>query len=179
MSNFSYEPTFGQNLTGVAGALAKGWQLNGILTLSSGNPLSVLDEDNAAQFARFGETEGVRASLIPGGDNNPVLGGPDRYYDPSQFTPSTTGFFGNLGPLTVRAPGVATFDLSLFKDFEISETNRIQFRAEFFNAFNRVNFHTPDMTPFDPDGDPNPNAGKIDRTRTAARQIQFALKYIF
>lgn len=179
VTNFSYEPTFGQNLAGAAGMLAKGWQVNGILTLSSGNPLSVLDEDNAAQITRIGDAEGVRANLIPGGDNNPVLGGPDRYYDASQFSPATLGYFGNIGPGTVRAPGLAVFDLSFFKNFAITESNRFQFRAEFFNLFNRANFHTPDMSPFDPSGNPNPNAGKIDRTRTANRQIQFALKYIF
>lgn len=179
VSNFSYEPNFAQNMTGAARHIVGGWQVNGILTLSSGNPLSVLDEDNAAQIARIGDAENLRVNLIPGGNNNPVLGGPDRYYDPSQFTPSTLGFFGNIGPGTVRSPGLAVFDLSLFKNFEITETNRFQFRVEFFNLFNRSNFHTPDMSPFDPSSNPNPNAGKVDRTRTANRQIQFALKYIF
>jgi hypothetical protein len=179
VTNFSYEPTFGQNLTGAARHIAGGWQFNGILTLTSGNPLSVLDEINEDQIARFSEIEGMRANLIPGGDNNPVLGGPDRYYDVGQFTPSTTGYFGNVGPGTLRSPGLATFDLSLFKNFNITENNSFQFRAEFFNLFNRANFHTPDMIAFDEAGDPSPNAGKISLTRTPNRQIQFALKYIF
>ena len=179
VTNFSYEPTFGRDLAGVAGAIVKGWQLNGVLSLSSGHPLSVLDDANAAQITRIGDAESLRVDLIPGWNNNPVLGGPDRYYDPSQFTPSRTGFFGTVGPGTVRAPGLATFDLSVFKSFNVTETNRFQFRAEFFNLFNRVNFHTPDMIPFGPTGTPNPNAGQIERTRTPARQIQFALKYIF
>jgi hypothetical protein len=128
---------------------------------------------------RFSEIEGLRANLVPGGDNNPVLGGPDRYYDVSQFAPSTLGFFGNVGPGTLRAPGLATFDLSLFKNFQITENNAFQFRAEFFNLFNRANFHTPEMVAFTEDNDPNPSAGQISLTRTPNRQIQFALKYIF
>ena len=179
VANFSYEPTFGQNLTGAARHIVGGWQLNGILTLTSGNPLSVLDDASDAQTSRIGDPENLHANLIPGGNNNPVLGGPDRYYDVSQFAPSTTGFFGTVGPGTVRSPGLATFDLSLFKNFNVTENNTFQFRAEFFNIFNRANFHTPEMTAFGPDGDVNPSAGEITRTRTANRQIQFALKYIF
>ena len=179
VANFSYEPTFGRGLTGAAGMLGKGWQFNGILSLISGHPLSVLDSNNAEQITRIGDVEGLRANLIPGGNNNPVLGGPDKYYDPTQFTPSELGYFGTTGPGTVRSPGLATFDLSIFKNFNVTESNRFQFRAEFFNLFNRVNLHTPDMDPYGPGGALNPNAGKIDRTRTSARQIQFALKYIF
>ena len=205
VTNFSYEPTFGQNLTGLGGVIAKGWQLNGVVSLIGGHPLTVLDNTNADQRARIGEdSENVRANLVPGGNNNPVLGGPDRYYDTSPFLPSDCrggqyclerdsqgvlrgnpalgyqlGFFGTLGRGTVRAPGLATVDFSVFKNFNVSESNQVQFRAEFFNFFNRVNFHTPEMTAFNSEGGLNPTAGRITRTRTPARQIQFALKYIF
>jgi outer membrane receptor protein involved in Fe transport len=193
-TNFSYEPTFGQNLTGVAGHIAKGWQLNGVLSLIGGHPLTVFDDENDAQIARIGDAENVRANLIPGGNNNPTdgvagacagtragkkLGTPDIWYDPCQFTASTTGFFGNLGPGTVRSPGLATVDFSVFKNFNVSETNQVQFRAEFFNFFNRVNLHTPDMDAFNATGQYDTNAARIELTRTPARQIQFALKYIF
>jgi hypothetical protein len=178
-ANFSYEFPLGANLTGVGGYLAKGWQVNGILTLSDGVPLSINDTPIRAQADRIGATTGLRVNLIPGGDNNPVLGGPDKYYDTSQFTPSTLGFFGNLGRNTVTGPGLATFDFSLFKNLAITEGSRVQFRAEFFNLFNRVNFGYPDFTPFLNTGQPDVNAGRITDTRGSARQIQFGLKYEF
>ena len=94
-TNFSYSPTWGANLTGLSGALAKGWQINGILTISDATPLTVLDS-RTAQDDRIGANEGLRPDLIPAGNSNPVLGGPDLYFDPTQFTPSRLGFFGTL-----------------------------------------------------------------------------------
>ena len=89
------------------------------------------------------------------------------------------GFFGTLGRNTLTAPGLATFDFSLFKNFALSETNRLQFRAEFFNLFNRPNFGSPDVTPWDSSGRPDALAATISSTRTSPRQVQFGLKYTF
>ncbi len=141
-------------------------------------------------------------AFVKGGDNNPVLGGPDRYYDISQFAPSKLGFFGTAGRNTVTGPGIATFDLSFLKDFEVTGNTRIQFRAEFFNLFNRPNFGGTEsgkfMDPFDfgagaedvaaaraagkdlvKEGLVDADAARIFDTRTSARQIQFGLKFIF
>lgn len=156
----------------------KGWQINGILAVSDGYPLTVFDT-NSAQVDRIGSNEALRADLVPGGNNNPVLGGPQRYYDTSQFAPSRLGFFGTLGRNTLSAQGLATFDLSLFKVIETSEKTKLQFRAEFFNLLNRANFGTPDTNNFSATGQLNPSAGRITATRIPARQIQFGLKYIF
>jgi hypothetical protein len=70
-------------------------------------------------------------------------------------------------------------DFSLFKNLPITESSRVQFRAEFFNLFNRVNLGYPDTSPFQSDGSPSPTAGRITDTRGTARQIQFGLKYEF
>jgi hypothetical protein len=63
----------------------------------------------------------------------------------------------------------------------ISETFNAQFRAEFFNVFNRANFAPPldNSSLFDESGNPVGGAGAVDQTSTAAREIQFALKLIF
>ena len=177
-SNFSYELPFGAALKGWTGAVVKGWQINGILAVSDGYPLTVFDT-NSAQVDRIGSNEALRADLVLGGNNNPVLGGPQRYYDTSQFAPSRLGFFGTLGRNTLSAPGLATFDLSLFKVIETSEKTKLQFRAEFFNLLNRANFGTPDTNNFSATGQLNPSAGRITATRIPSRQIQFGLKYIF
>jgi len=178
VSNFSYEPPMGKNLPGVGKVLLGGWQVNGILTLSDGYPLTVFDR-RTAQRNRIGNVEALRVDLIPGGNNNPVLGGPDRYFDTSQFAPSQLGFFGTLGRNTMIAPGLAALDLSLFKNFDITEESRLQFRAEFFNLLNRANFGEPDAQLLTTSGAPNGTAGQITETRTTARQIQFGLRFTF
>jgi len=184
------------SLTGITGALANGWQVTGILSLSDGFGMGLEDEGNSAQrraMQRRG-IEGLRPNLIPGGNNNPVLGGPDLYYDPTQFVSSTCtgarvcragdpdyreGYFGNLGRNTLTGPGLATLDFSILKNLNLSETKRLQFRAEFFNLLNHANFALPDFDPFLSNGTRDSQAGKITSTNTTARQIQFALKFIF
>jgi hypothetical protein len=175
-ANFTYEfPT--QSLTGWSGVVAGGWQLSGILTLTDGHPLS-LEHSSQVQARTIGDDENLRPNLIPGGDNNPVLGGPDQYYDASQFEPSTTGFFGTLGSNTLTSPGIAALDMSLMKNFAITENHRIQFRSDFFNLFNRPNFDDPNTTVF-VEQSPNAEAGRITATNGSARQIQFGLRYSF
>jgi hypothetical protein len=98
--NFNYElPT--QNLSGLAGALFGGWQLNGIITLLDGHPLSVTDSHDDNTDA-IGDNESLRANLIPGGDNDPVLDSrnPFQYYDATQFLPSVcTGVGASAGTI--------------------------------------------------------------------------------
>lgn len=175
-ANLSYELPFGAQATGLAGVLAGGWQVNTVITLSDGYPLSV-EETSAAQVARIGDDEQLRPNLIAGGNNNPVTGDPDRWFDISQFTPARIGFFGNVGRNTVTAPGLATVDLSIFKNVAIG-LSRLQFRLETFNLFNRVNFGIPDMNAFINE-EPNPTAGRITSTRTPARQMQLGVRWMF
>jgi hypothetical protein len=175
-ANISYELPIGRQLAGAAGAIAKGWQVNGVLTVADGYPLSVR-QMSAQQVARIGDDEDTRPDLIPGGNKNPVIGDPNRYFDTGQFRPSRIGYFGNVGRNTVISPGLANVDLSVFKNVDI-ETSRVQFRFEMFNVFNRTNFGTPDMVAYINEA-PNPTAGRITRTRTPARQIQLGLRFIF
>jgi hypothetical protein len=70
----------------------------------------------------------------------------DRWFDTGQFQLQQRGTHGNLGRNTVRGPGLATVDFSLFKNTSLSriaETFKVQFRAEFFNALNHPNFENP------------------------------------
>jgi hypothetical protein len=97
------------------------------------------------------------------------------------------GYYGNLGWNTLTGPGLVTMDFSINKSFQFSESHRLQFRAEFFNLFNRANFNLPQVPnnrvqPFLQSGNlsvPDPTAGVIFNTRTSARQIQFGLRYTF
>ena len=88
------------------------------------------------------------------------------------------GYFGTLGRNTLIAPGIATVDFSLQKNFQFLESHRVQFRAEFFNLFNRPNFGSPVTTIFTNEV-LSTDAGRINSTKGSARQIQFGLRYSF
>ena len=104
--------------------------------------------------------------------------------NPVQAFPLCSNLRGNAGRNVIIGPGLANLDFSLFKNIpirRISETARIQFRAEFFNIMNRANFQAPTDTNalFDQSGNAIGGAGVLDATVTDAREIQFALKLVW
>lgn len=181
-SNFSYELPFGRELTGLAAHIAKGWQLSGIVTLNSGNPFTVINGFDQSR-SKPGEVATDRPNLRAGATNNPVLGDPAQYFDPRAFELQAPGFYGNLGRNTLIGPGLATVDALLVKTFDVAPGKVVQFRAEMFNLFNRPNFEAPNQrarTVFvDGQGRVNGSAGRLTRTVTTSRQIQFGLKVLF
>jgi hypothetical protein len=159
--------------------LTRGWQFNAISTLASGNPFSVLVGFDRARAKFQAGTSPQRPDLAVGSGNNPILGGPDRYFDPSAFVLPEAGFFGNLGRNTLIGPGLFTIDLSVNKRFQPSERMTVQFRVEMFNALNRPNFSIPSQrTVFSSSGAVG-SAGRITSTQTSARQLQLGVKVIF
>ena len=90
-----------------------------------------------------------------------------------QLDPVTqAGQFGNEGRNVARGPGIESVDLSLFKDFRISEAKRVQFRAESFNTLNHANFGLPENDL------QSPAFGQILQAGPP-RLLQLALKFIF
>jgi hypothetical protein len=210
-TSFVYDlPQIGRN--GVIGAVLNGWQINGIVGLSSGTPFTVTDSNTAQSNAM--RRASLTANLVPNGNHNPVTGNPDAWFDVNNFVPSVcrtgvycigntpgtanynpslptsatvprpdlgyqVGFVGNVARNTVIGPGLAQIDFSTSKNFSITESQRIQFRAEFFNLTNHPNFRIPNSGLFNNNGTRNVNAGRVDSTRSPERQIQFGLKYIF
>ena len=183
VANFTYELPFASGLGGAAGRILGGWQTSGILNMNTGHPSVVTVRFNNSRngiIPSFNPSE--RPDLIPGKDNNPVLGGPDKYLDASSFVVAAPGTLGNLGRNTITQPGLVTFDFSLIKNTTVSEEVSVQFRAEFFNLFNRANFAAPRGTVFSSSRNPtrvSGSFGRIRATRSTARQIQFALKLLF
>ena len=177
--NFLYEiPTPGFE-NRIAKGLFGGWQANGIMRRTSGKPFSA-----AVGFgsnAGLNDTGNTRPNLKPGRSNNPVLGGPDKYFDPTAFEVQTRGFFGNAGAFTLIGPGSVSLDLGLVKELPLGEQRRLQFRTEFFDLLNHPNFVRPNATIQTSRTAvyPNPQAGRIADTVNTARQIQFALKVEF
>ena len=93
-------------------------------------------------------------------------------------TGTNRGVFGTLGRNTFRGPGLHNFDLALSKETPLMERPgatraSLQFRAEFFNVFNIVNFGLPSNIVL------GPGFGEISRTASNSRQIQFSLKMIY
>ena len=89
------------------------------------------------------------------------------------------GFLGNAGRNTLVGPGLINFDFSLVKNTPVTERLNLQFRAKFFNLFNRANFSTPPAVLFNASRIRVGNAAVIANTDTTSRQIQFALKLVF
>jgi outer membrane receptor protein involved in Fe transport len=166
-----------------------GWQLNGMYSARTGLPQQVcLDRDVV------GLASGTTICERPNVLSNPNLSRGQRtvteYFNTSAFVLQTPGTFGNAGNNIVRGPGLNNTDLSLFKNFVLpvkhvggGEGMRLQFRAEFFNAFNHTQWATINTT-FVPDtvtagsGSTNSSFGSVSGAR-APREIQFALKLLF
>lgn len=185
VANYTYDLPFGPQRawggksSGTVAKLMGDWQVSGITTVASGYPFSVYLGFIPPNFVFGPSDQTFYPDLVPGRSNNPVLGGPDRYYDPAAFSPSRSGFIGNLGRNTIRGPGFVNFDFSLVKKTGLGEKKTVEFRAEFFNLFNTPNFGLPVQDLFLPSGAVRGNAGRITGTVNTSRQIQFGLKFAF
>ena len=180
--NWSWELPVAQSATGVRGALLKGWQLNNVTTLQSGQPFTVrLGFNRSGNLNTTSFSLNERPNLKPGYSSNPILGGPDRYWDINAFELPPAGQRGNLGRNTLTGPGLVNADLSLVKSFALATRRTVQVRVEGFNVLNRANFAVPSgrIAFTNAAGDVAPNWGRITSTVTTARQIQLGLKYLF
>jgi hypothetical protein len=191
VTNASYQLP-GRNLPGVAGRVLGAWQLSSIVSLRSGAPFDAQPGVNIGNFTQLTQYP----DLIGPIHYNPRNA--DRYFDPSAFAlppgyaageAAALGgaFVGNAARGILTGPGAATLDLVLEKRFAITERVNVQFRSEFYNALNRVNFGTPNGNVFlngnvAPDGKRgtvNPQVGQITSTRGNPRQLQFGLRVEF
>jgi hypothetical protein len=113
------------------------------------------------------------------GGCNPVLGGSvksrlNEYFDTACFTPATgIGDFGTTGRNILRGPSQQNADISIIKHFPVTERTNLEFRSEFFNAFNITSFANPVNVLA------SANVGQVVSTTTGPRVIQFALKVAF
>ena len=153
------------------------WQANGITTLMSGTPFTVYDSQDVSLQGGAPEISGFssnRPDLIGNPNSGPRT--PQEWFNVSAFQRldpvAQAGQFGNEGRNVVQGPGYQQWDFSLFKDIPIREPKRLQFRAEFFNVFNRANFRLPD------NDISSPNFGQIQNA-LPGREVQLALKFLF
>ena len=180
--NWTYNLPFGNSLSGAAGALLKGWQLNNITTVTSGHPFTVrLGFNRSGNLNTTSFSMHERPNLKAGASNNPILGGPDRYWDINAFELQPVNERGNLGRNTLIGPSLVNLDFSLAKSFDLGEHRVLQFRAEAFNAPNHPNFAVPSgvIAFTNAAAAVSPTWGRITSTVTTARQIQFGLKFTY
>jgi outer membrane receptor protein involved in Fe transport len=140
---------------------------------------------NSMQYIKADPTSGVPTCFtVPTAPNQDFY---NANCDKSFTFPTCANLMGNNGRNSITGPGIENFDFSMVKDNpirKISESFNIQFRAEFFNIFNRANFAPPNavngnLEAFDGTGAPVGGFGQITSTSTPERQVQFALKIIW
>lgn len=126
--------------------LAGGWQFSGITRFATGFPVTLSEGDDRSLLgtgsAGLGPAVDV-PNFAPGdlGFTNPRTGLP--YFNASLFSPEQLGQLGNSNPRFFHGPGINNFDIALLKNFKLTESESLEFRAEFFNAFNHAQFEGP------------------------------------
>ncbi len=159
--------------------LLANWQIGGIETLQTGLSFTPQLSYNPSND---GDTRNpVRPSWNPSFSGPVITGSPTEYFNPDAFIQPAAGTYGNVGRNSLQGPGLATTDISLARRFLLTERFNLQFRAEFFNIFNRVNFNTPNPVVYAAAAPaaPSPTAGVITSTSTTSRQVQFGLKLLW
>ncbi|MDX1978861.1 MAG: TonB-dependent receptor [Bryobacteraceae bacterium] len=165
VSTYGYQLPFGK------GRLMGGWKLMGIVSAQSGSPLTAREAVDLSLRGLGAD----RPDQIANPNDGPKT--PQRWFDTGAFArlADVAGGqrSGTAGRNTIIGPGLVQTDLSLLKTFTIREGHGLEFRAEFFNAFNKANFRDPDTNISQP-----ATFGVINAARPA-RIIQLALKYQF
>jgi len=134
--NFVYDIPFLKNSPNRAlKAVAGGWSISGIGQMQTGAPLNITINNTAI------------TTFVPNSTNRPDINGSISYpkkqgewFDTSVFSAPDVGTWGNMGHNSVRGPGRDNWNLSVFKNFAVTERFRVEFRAESFNTFNHTQF---------------------------------------
>lgn len=160
--------------SGPKGQILNGWALSGITTFQTGFPIRITTLDDQELMYSFDfELPGEPDLVAPLRTMKPQSNG-NYFFDPASFSEDNT--FGRIGssPRTICCgPHISNTDFAIMKTFGISETKRVDFRAEFFNIFNHTQF-------FNPDGNFSDGSqfGQVTQARDP-RLMQFALKFFF
>jgi hypothetical protein len=165
-----------QNMNKPADAVLGGWRVNGITTFRSGNAVPLVAGSNSLN-ATFGSGT-IRPNysagcqrVIKGAAQSKVM----EWFNTSCFTQPGSFSFGNeprVDP-AIKTAGVANYDFSASKTVNLKRETNLQFVAQFFNIFNRVQFAEPDS------GLSDAAFGQVLGQANNPRQIQFALRYTF
>jgi hypothetical protein len=186
--SYSYELPFGKNkalggnASGVLNQFIGNWQVAGITTASTGNwytPTDIVTNLSNSDGGGF-VFNAARPNVIGNPNGHPCV--PGTLFNTCAFQSNTTfGTFGDAGRNIIRGPGFQNWDISLFKIFPITEVRRLEFRAEFFNAFNHRNpeFANPNTIAENIAAENGSPGFGYPQAARDPRFIQFALKFYF
>lgn len=170
ITSFVYDlPNFYDGDSAIGKYLLNGWQTSGIITLQSGLPFTVFQAVGASVFNRADFAPGFTGSAELGGSVHDKL---TQFFNTNAFVAPAA--FGNAGRNILRGPDQRNVDFSLVKFIPIVERLTAEFRTEFFNLFNTVNFANPNANIAVP-----ATFGRITATSAGPRVIQFAFKLNF
>jgi hypothetical protein len=168
---------FGSSMGRFENAFLGGWQASAIFSIQSGFPETIVSGEDFANVTTANPQRPDRTC-----DGNLSNRSINHWFNDTCFTNAflqadyQNGIyrFGNSSRSAVTGPGMSNLDLGLMKNFQIGERWKGQFRAEFFNAFNHVNFGDPDRNIAD-------GPGLYDTIHGAGqpRDIQFGVKFTF
>jgi hypothetical protein len=198
VSSYRWEAPWMKSQSGGVGRLLGGWGVSGVTTFQTGAPFTIVEPSDrclcgsgnqrpdfvggTVQFFDPRSTNAVTGrsnSLFDGtGGGTPTAATNPYFHRVGSGTSFAQGAgrFGNLGRNTLHGPGINNWDISVFKSTNLSERHKLEFRGEFFNAFNHTQFT---ILPGDSTNDiSSRNFGKIQSTYDP-RIIQFGLRYIF
>jgi hypothetical protein len=163
---------FGQSWHSLVDGALGGWQVNGIVTLQSGAPLSISASNTAGIFSPLTRPNWNGKDPVLDGSSEDRL---QRWFDTSAFSQPAPFTFGNMdatfGPL--RADAVRNLDLSVFKHFALTGRARLQFRVEAFNALNHTQFSGPNTSVT------SGSFGIVSSQANTPRQLQFGIKVLW
>jgi hypothetical protein len=181
---FGLGKRFGANWNRAVDSVIGGWRLSGTDVSYSGFPLTASSPSNYSNLVNsasarpeqfrplhvtgrtqdhwFGTSPGVLDVCSAGVDDGTCV-----------FGQQPLNGFGNVRPMSLRGPGYEQVDMSVFKTFPVFREEHLDFRADFFNAFNIASYNAPDNTVTDA------NFGAISNTNSTERHIQLSLKYAF
>jgi hypothetical protein len=149
-----------------------GWSVNAVSVYQTGFPLQIYQNDKNSAYGYDAQRPNLTGSAI--GTSGSVEARLNDYINPAAFSLAPQATFGNA-PRTVgvRGPGQKNWDLSIFKNFSITERAKAQFRAEALNAFNSPLFLAPDTNLS------NGDFGVISGQANFSRQLQLAIRFTF
>lgn len=166
---------FASNMSGAGNAIIGNWTVSPILTLHTGFPLALYNNgvDHTGTSSRGLRPDCNGTNTVFGRrDATAAQGGGFQWFDPSNYT-NAVGF-GTCAPQLngLRGPGLYNWDISLQKNFLLTERFRLEFRSDFLNTFNRVNLAVPNTTV-------QTSTTGVTQASQPARNIQFALKLYY
>ncbi|MBI3209495.1 MAG: TonB-dependent receptor [Candidatus Solibacter usitatus] len=176
----NYELPFGKgrhflnSLPKAADLVFGGWVINGIITFQKGTPLQIGNNGNFTNLGSPGQRPNNNGTSAK--KTGPVEDRMLSFFDQSVFSQAGNFTFGNTSRTSpdLRALGSRDFDGSLFKRFRFKETMNVEFRTEWFTAFNHPVWNTPGTTVNTPG-----SFGVVTTKGGQRRQIQMALKINF